>query len=342
MDLPALLKQHQLLLVRKCIQHKLSHLQRTIEHAHVAEAAAQLEGRVQGAVQRIMDVGEGQMPHTAKLQMSLPMRHGGMGLIKLTLEVSQASYLTYAAQKHAVLREVAQPLPFFEDARGEQLQQQWSALVSAVDGVPDSEQFIDAAACLWTEEQRALTEEVTAKTMPLVQRLVNRHQETAQRERLMAMFDVNNPHSLEGAQAVARVRSCSGGALSAYLEVPQLTHKLRMANSHLTWELRFHNGIQIFPADNAGKRCPCGDMLRGMRDADHALTCPKYSSVCTLRHDYLNKVWCDAARCAGVASAVESLHWSESCARCKCSQCTPPRRRGRRRIVGHAGTHAGD
>ena len=76
MDLPALPKQHQLLLVRKCIQHKLCHLQPTVEHAHVAEAAAQLDGRVQGAVQRIVDVGEAQVPHTAKLQMSLPMCHG--------------------------------------------------------------------------------------------------------------------------------------------------------------------------------------------------------------------------------------------------------------------------
>ena len=42
-----------------------------------------------------------------------------------------------------------------------------------------------------------------------------------------------------------------------------------------------------------------------MRDADHALICPKHSSLRTLRHDYLNKVWCDAARCAGVAWAVE-------------------------------------
>ena len=66
MDLPALPKQHQLSLVRECIQHKLRHLQRTVEHAHVAETAAQLEDRVQGAVQRIMHVGEAQVPHTAK------------------------------------------------------------------------------------------------------------------------------------------------------------------------------------------------------------------------------------------------------------------------------------
>ena len=86
----------------------------------------------------------------------------------------------------------------------------------------------------------------------------------------MVMFNKNDPHSLEGAQAVARIRSCSGGTVSAYLEVLSLTHKLRMANSHLTWELSFRKGIQIPPADNAGKRCPCGDNLRGMRDADSA------------------------------------------------------------------------
>ena len=76
-----------------------------------------------------------------------------------------------------------------------------------------------------------------------------------------------------------------------------------MANSQLVWELRFRNGIQSLPADSAGKRCPCGDMLRGMRDADNALPCP--SSLRTLRHDYLNMVRCDAARCTEVASAVD-------------------------------------
>ena len=164
--------------------------------------------------------------------------------------------------------------------------------------------FKDAAARVWTEEQRAPTEEVVEKTMPHAQRLVNRHQQDAQLERLMAMFNMHDPHSLKGAQAAARIRSCSGGAVSAYLEVLPLTHKLRMANFHLTCALRFRNGIQILPADNAGKRCPCGDMLCGMRNADDALTLPKHSGHRMLRHDYLNKVWCDAARCAGVASVV--------------------------------------
>ena len=103
----------------------------------------------------------------------------------------------------------------------------------------------------------------------------------------MAMLD---PHSLEGAQAAARIRSCSAGAAPAYLEVLPLTHNLRVANSHLTWVLRFRNGIQILPADNAGKRCPCSNMLRGMRDADHALTCPDHSGVRMVRHALLNKV----------------------------------------------------
>ena len=182
-----------------------------------------------------------------------------------------------------MLCEAAQPLQIFEGARSEQLQQLWSALVRAMDNVPDSDAFKDAAACLWTEEQRAPTEEVKEKTMPHAQRLVNRHQQDAECERLMAMFNIDDPHSLEGAQAAARIRSCSGGAVSAYLKVLPLAHKLRMVNFHLTWELQFRNGIQILPADNAGKRCPCGDMLRGMRDADHALICPKHSSLRTLR-----------------------------------------------------------
>ena len=59
------------------------------------------------------------------------------------------------------------------------------------------------------------------------------------------------------------------------------------------------------PSSSAGGRCPCGEVLRATRDADHALVCPINSGVRTLRHDHLNRVWCGAARCAGVATAVE-------------------------------------
>ena len=78
----------------KCIKHKLRHLQHKVEHEHTAEAAVQLEGSVQGAVQRIIDVGKAQVLDAAKLHMSQPMCKGGMSLIKLTPEVQQASYLT--------------------------------------------------------------------------------------------------------------------------------------------------------------------------------------------------------------------------------------------------------
>ena len=145
------------------------------------------------------------------------------------------------------------------------------------------------------------TEVDIEKTMPHTQRSVNRHQQDAQRERVMAMVDINDPRSLVGAQAAACTRSCSDGAASAY-------HNLRMANSHLTWELRFGNGIQIMPADNAGKRCPYGAMLRSMRDADHAMTCSKPGSVRTLRHDHLNEICCDAARCRR-CSALHAPKW---------------------------------
>ena len=190
-------------------------------------------------------------------------------------------------------------------ARGEQLQQRWTTLKRAVDGVPGSEDFKPPADCVWTEEQRAPTEVVIEKAMPQAQREVNRHQQDAERARLMSMFDTADPHSLEGAQAAARIRSCSGGAASAYLEVLPIAHNLRIATSHLTWELRFRLGTQVMPSSSAGGRCPCGEVLRATRDADHALVCPKNSGVRTLRHDHLNRVWCGAARCAGVATAVE-------------------------------------
>ena len=305
MDLPELPKQHQLLLVRKCLQHKVRHLPRTVEHEHIAHASAQLEDKVRNAMGCIMDVDAAQMPAAAQLQMTLPMRHDGLGLFNLTPEASEAAYLTCAAQAHAVLKDAAQPLRPFDGMRGEQLQQRWTTLVRAVDGVPGSEDFKPPADCVWTKEQRAPTEVVIEKAMPQAQREVIWHQQDAESARLMSMFDTANLHSLKGAQAAARIRSCSCAAASAYLEVLPIAHNLRIANSHLPWELRFRLAIQVMPSGSAGGRCPCGEVLHGTRDADHTLVCPKHSGVRMLRHDHLNRVWCGAARCAGVATAVE-------------------------------------
>ena len=70
--------------------------------------AAQLEGSVQGAGQRIMDVGEAQVPDAAKwLQISICHCQCAMGVIKLMPEVSQAPYLLREAQAHAGLRKAA-------------------------------------------------------------------------------------------------------------------------------------------------------------------------------------------------------------------------------------------
>ena len=234
MDLPELPKQHQLLLVRKCLQHNVRTLPRTVEHEHIAHASAQLEDKVRNALGCIMDVDAAQMPAVAQLQMTLPMRHGGLGLFNLTPEASEAAYLTCAAQAHAVLKDASQPLCPFDGTRDEQLQQRWTTLVRAVDGKPGSEDFKPPADCVWTEEQRAPTEVVVEKAMPQAQREVNRHKQDAERARLMSMFDSAELHSMEGARAAARIRRCSGGAASAYLEVLPIAHNLRIANSHLT------------------------------------------------------------------------------------------------------------
>ena len=305
MELPGLPKQQQLLLLRKSVQQKLRHLPRTVAWQHVAVATKSVEDKVQDAVLGIMGVAADQVSEAAQLQMSLPMRHGGLDLPKQTPAKALAAYLACAAQSDAALQDAPQLLRIFEGVRGAQLEQQWGELVRAVDGVPDSDDFKEQSACLWKEAERAPTQQVIRDVMPRAQREVSRRHADAERERLMAMHDTEDPFSTAGAQAAARIRSCSGGAASAFLEALPTTHDLRIANSAMAWELRLRLGIQIMPLNNAGRRCACGAALRGAQDADHALVCDKQSGVRTLRHDNLNKVWCGVARCAGVASAVE-------------------------------------
>ena len=109
-----------------------------------------------------------------------------------------------ALQKCAVLREAAQPLQMFESARGKRLQQQYSSTLQAVAGVLNSEKVYDAGVCHWTAAQRVPAKEVTEKLMTHAQRLVNRHLQGAQHERLVTTVDDNGLHSLADTQAAAQ------------------------------------------------------------------------------------------------------------------------------------------
>ena len=155
--------------------------------------------------------------------IAMPMHDGAMGVIKLTPVAAQASYLScqcaqFVAQVHAELLDAAQPLQ----------------MVCVASKGPSKR----ASWCVrWTECKTASTPKMQQRACGLQSRarpqsrllerecacamLGEAHHQDAERGRLMAMFDINNPHSLQGAQAAVRTGTCSGGVASAYFECCQ-------------------------------------------------------------------------------------------------------------------------
>ena len=78
---------------------------------------------------------------------------------------------------------------------------------------------------------------------------MGRLQADAARDKLMGMFNISDFHSSAGAGAAARVRMCSGGAASAYLDALPTRNGLRMNNSH-----HMGTALPARPGDHAGRR----------------------------------------------------------------------------------------
>ena len=161
-----------------------------------------------------------------------------------------------------------------------------------------------------------------------MQRAVGRLQADAARDKLLCMFNIRDATA---ARARKR-RSACACAQSSQLQSTwtRCTRAMACASASRISHGSCASGLAIMPGGAQGSRCLCNGRLRGAQLANHAMTCETLSCRRSMCHDYINKVWCQAACCAGVAIAVEpSL---------RAMQMKPG---GRRRHLGNASRPAG-
>ena len=277
--------QDRWLLLHGSLQKRVAHLPRGSRWEHVGPAVLRAESAAVDCAYAIIALPREDGAPTE--QMTLPLRHGGLGLLRTGPAEGAAAYLSTAATTHLAQRDGPEAFRPFDGQHGAQLRHQWATLH-------------DGAGDLWPPEIRDADPDSLGKVAG-AQRDFGRHSAQARTNALLASFASG---SAADRAHRARLLSCACRPASAWLDSLLLSPALELKLREVQAGLRFRLGLAVLPQNAPSVQCGCGDTLqRG--HVDHAMRCPALAGHSTLRHDILKGILRRAVHRAGVASALE-------------------------------------
>jgi len=268
LDLPV---QDQLLLLRKSLQVRVSHLARCSEYEHIKEALLKAEQAILQAVLQIFGRQECMLDVD---QLLLPLRKGGLGLHCLTANdglLCKAGYLAAAALTQQALAEGPDSLQPFTGESGDKLKQVWEQVNTAC--------TCKGACSCAQQEPRSLAEALDAGTLPGLQHSVSEMLSNKRHESLLSKYEgmAQRAHTQDFAQ-------------------DQLARLISLQHNHAPAFVGVLHGIAAY------FRCVCGH--RGS-DCNHAMTCDKMSGHRTWRHNHVQASVRHGATAAGCDTSWE-------------------------------------
>jgi hypothetical protein len=284
MELP-LGAQDRWLLLHGSLQKRVAHLSRGCQWQHVGPAVLRAESKAVDCAFAIMSQPRQDGPVTD--QLTLPLRHGGLGMAHTGPAEADAAYLAAAATTQRAMCHGPAEFRPFDGPSGAQLSPQWEALH-------------DTAGALWRPEFRTVSQD-SIGTIAGAQRAFGRHSAQARADALLASL---HDGTAEGKRARARLLSCACRPASAWLETLPLSGALELKSGEFQTALRHRLGLAILPLNAPTVPCSCGAPLR-RTDTDHGMRCPALAAQLTLRHDILKGILRRAVHRAGIASALE-------------------------------------
>jgi hypothetical protein len=220
-------------------------------------------------------------------QITLPLRHGGLGLSHTCPAEGSAAYLSAVAITHQALRHGPEAFQPFDGPSGEQLWPQWASLHSG-------------AGVLWPPESQEVSPD-SLGTIAAAQREFSRQAAQARADALLESFDAGTQ---EGKSARARLLSCACRPASAWLDMLPLTRALELKSGEVRTGLRHRLVINMLPSNAPAVQCDCGAPLCPS-DVDHGMPCSSLAAHTTLRHDILKEILRRVVHKAGIASTQE-------------------------------------
>jgi hypothetical protein len=277
--------QDRWLLLHGSLQRRVAHLPRGSHWAQVGPAVQRAERKAVDCALAIVGQPTADGPLTE--QVTLPLRHGGLGLSRTSPALGSAAYLAASAATHIAMRQGPEAFRPFDGPSGDALRPQWEALHSE-------------GGDLWKPELKEVNPERLGHIAG-AQGVFARHEATARFDALLASYDATSAH---GRSARARLLSCACRPASAWLDTLPLTGALELKGGEVRSGLRHRLGLSMLPPNAPAVQCTCGNALLPS-DVDHAMRCPSLAAQTTLRHDILKGILRRVVHRAGIASALE-------------------------------------
>jgi hypothetical protein len=186
-------------------------------------------------------------------QLTLPRRHGGLGLAHTGPEEGDAAYLSAVATTQLAMRRGPAEFRPFDGPSGAQLCLQWEGLH-------------DKAETLWRPEDRVVSQD-SMGTIAEAQRAYCQHSAQARADALLASLQDGTE---DGKGARARLLSCACRPASAWLDTLPLSRALELKSGEFQTALRHRLGLAILPLNAPTVQCGCGATLH-RTDTDHGM-----------------------------------------------------------------------
>lgn len=282
-----LAEQDRFALLRMSLSARLTYTARTAPlgqcegevHAILSEAA---ETVARAAVHALLPFRE----HTAERQLFLPMRYGGLGFRRLSLDEHVAAGLASNALAQSAMAQGPQQFRPLDGPGRPHAQAIWARVRELVPAISDHADVSDAhAGGSLASAQRDLSEALSQ----------------AAHEQLLAD---QNQHTALGQSVLSRLHSISCSQSAAWLTALP-THRALIIRSYpFLAALRRRLGETQTPPTRPGLVCFCGADLHNA-GPDHLLACKATNRLTTMRHDAIRDVMRDALRRAGIGSSLE-------------------------------------
>jgi hypothetical protein len=285
--------QDKFMILRASTQHRVAHLPRVVRPELVGDAIRRVEAKVTDAAFQIME--RPQQGGASTTQMTLPTRHGGMGIrVTSALELT-AAHLAAAAVTQTTQREGPLEYRPLSGPEAPSFERDWQALHAAGEA--------RAAGALWPPDALALTAERIDKTLRSVQRDFSRFTAQARADELLASCDAGTE---EGQHNRARLLSCMCRPAGAWIEALPTSGALQLSDADFRVAMRHRLGLTQMPANAPGVRCTCGRIMQP-NDADHAMTCTTQAGGKQLRHNIFSNTVRLISHRAGIATSAEPV-----------------------------------
>ena len=232
------------------LQHRVAHLPCVARWELVTEAVRSTARRMADAALALAQctpTAGSQEDLSARAQLELPMRHGGMGLHRLSPAQGMAAFLASAVPVHVAMVRTPPQFRPFDGPAGPRMREEWGALQRHL-GRADSQGVAVDDVCI-------------RSALPMAQKDTSKAAAASRLRSLTSLHDDEGGPLRRAQQHKARLLSCASRASSIWLTALPIHNAFTLCNSAFCNAFKFRLGIAPRPMQAPRVRCGCGALV---------------------------------------------------------------------------------